>query len=208
MILYGRYFSPYVRRVALWLGLQERAFEQRPLKPNIGEDADIAKLQTVNSLGRVPALTLDDGVTLVETSSIIDYLEETAPSWGKRLLPRKGQERRLALMEIGYATGVADKAVALRYEMARPAHLVWPDWKAHLITQMTGGLDWLEAHVPESGYFGRSRPKGVDAAVVTAYDFVEFFHPDTLNHPKLQTLSKRTNRRALFANTHPRKVPV
>ena len=31
LILYGRMLSPFVRRVAIWCRLQDRAYESRPL---------------------------------------------------------------------------------------------------------------------------------------------------------------------------------
>jgi glutathione S-transferase len=33
MILYGRFLSPFVRRVAVWMNLQGRAFEHAPVPP-------------------------------------------------------------------------------------------------------------------------------------------------------------------------------
>ena len=204
MILYGRYLSPYVRRVAVWLGLQEREFDLQPLMVT-GDD--FGRLLKINPVGRVPALLLEDGELLVETSVIIDWLESTAPSWGKRLLPRKGGDRRGVMQIIGYANGVADKAVSLVYErQRRPEQYHWPEWQQRLETQLLGGLDWLEAQAPESGYFGGSRPKGADVTVVATYDFVENMHPELLRHPKLHALSRRANRRAVFARCHPKTV--
>ena len=119
MILYGGGLSPFVRRVALWLSLQDRPFERRPVKVLAG---DFDGITALNPLGRVPVLLTPEGDSLIETSAIIDYLEDTAPQ--QRLLPITGPSRRLALQQIGYANGVAEKGVALVYEtIRRPTEL-------------------------------------------------------------------------------------
>ncbi len=202
MILYGRYLSPYVRRVALWLGLQGRPFEHRPILVT-GEDFD--RLRELNPLGRVPALALGDGETLIETGSIIDWLEDSAPD--RRLLPPSGVERRDVMRVIGYADGLAEKVVALVYErQRRPSQYHWPDWQARLESQITGALDWLEACAPDDGFHGGSEPSGVDAAVIASFDHGWFMHPELVRHPKLQALSQRADRIPLFAQCHPRVV--
>ena len=202
MILYGRYLSPYVRRVALWLGLQHRSFEHRPILIT-GEDFD--RLRKINPLGRVPVLVLDDGEALIETASIIDWLEDSAP--GNRLLPPSGTERRDAMRVIGFANSLAEKVVALVYErQRRPAEYHWPEWQSRLETQIAGALDWLEAATPEEAFFGGAEPGGVDAAVLASFDHCWHMHPGLVRHPRLEALSQRADRLPLFADCHPRSV--
>src|SRR5688572_29708694 len=69
MILHGGRLSPFVRRVELWLAVQERPVERRYVSVF---DADFGRLLAVNPLGRVPVLETDDGLGLFETSAIID----------------------------------------------------------------------------------------------------------------------------------------
>ena len=72
MILIGQYDSPFVRRVAIALRLYGLAFEHRPWS-TFG-DAD--KIAPYNPLRRVPTLVLDDGEVLIESTAILDYLDE------------------------------------------------------------------------------------------------------------------------------------
>ena len=203
MILYGRFLSPYVRRVAIWLGLQGRAFEHQPVLVT-GEAFD--RLRDLNPIGRVPVLVLDDGEALIETGSIIDWLEESAPP-GRRLLPPSGFQRRNAMQLIGYADGLAEKVVALVYErQRRPPEYHWPEWQTRLETQITGALDWLDSRAPESGFFGGAAPNGVDAAVLGAFDHAWFMHPRLIRHARLQEFSARADRLPVFAESHPRTV--
>src|SRR5512135_1266071 len=92
MFLIGQYDSPFVRRVAIAMRLYGIAFEHKPWS-TFG-DAD--KIAPYNPLRRVPTLVLDDGDGLIESTIILDYLDElVGPE--KAMLPRTGVERRRQL---------------------------------------------------------------------------------------------------------------
>ena len=110
MILIGLYDSPFTRRVAIALSLRGIAFEHRPW--SVGADFD--RIREYSPLGRVPVLVLDDGDVLVESSSILDWIEHDTP--GAPLLPASGRDRREALRLIGIASGAADRGVAMVLE--------------------------------------------------------------------------------------------
>ena len=94
MILIGQYDSPFTRRIAIALRLYGLAYEQRPW--SVWADAD--KLAKFNPLRRVPTLMLDDGEVLIESSAILDALDEMAGP-ERALMPHAGPERRHALQE-------------------------------------------------------------------------------------------------------------
>ncbi|GAB1595088.1 glutathione S-transferase family protein [Lysobacter claricitrinus] len=110
MILIGMYDSPFTRRVAIALALRGIAFEHRDW--SVGADFD--RIREYSPLGRVPVLVLDDGEVLMESSSILDWIEHETP--GEPLLPRGGRDRREAMRLIGLASGAADRAVAIVLE--------------------------------------------------------------------------------------------
>ena len=87
MILIGQYDSPFVRRVAIALRLYGRTFEHRPWS-TFG-DAD--KLAAFNPLRRAPTL-VRDGVVLIESAAILDWLDEQAGAGMNNLLDRLGQQ--------------------------------------------------------------------------------------------------------------------
>src|SRR5262245_5150022 len=124
MILYGRYFSPFVRRVGTWMMLQDRAFEHISSPPRgAGSEA----LAEINPMLRIPALRLDDGTVLIESFTIIDWLEDSAPPH-RRLLPVSGEDRRRRLQGVALANTLAEKTVALSAEcLRRPKELHWAD---------------------------------------------------------------------------------
>src|SRR4030081_950894 len=111
MILIGQYDSPFTRRVAIALKLYGLASEPRPWS-TFG-DAD--KIAPFNPLRRVPTLVFEDGEVLIESTAILDYLDEVVgPS--KAMIAENGPERRHALKICALATGLGDRAVSLVYE--------------------------------------------------------------------------------------------
>lgn len=111
MNLIGQYDSPFVRRVALALRFYGLPFEHTPWSTF----GDAEKIALYNPLMRVPTLVLDDGEVLIESTAILDYLDEiSGPS--RALIPDCGHVRREVLHICALATGLADKAVSLLYE--------------------------------------------------------------------------------------------
>lgn len=200
--LHGGKRSPFVRRVAIWLTLQDQPFERREV--NLFGD-DFASFAAISPLSRVPALTLPGGETLIETAAIIDHLEDIAAP-EQRLIPATGEPRRRAMQVIACANAIAEKSVALAYEVERrPPEFRWPDWRMRLTAQLGSGLLALEAMLPESGWYGGANLNGADIAAVVAYDFsgtvADFNRPQPLS--RLAALSAAANTRPIFSSTHP-----
>src|SRR5215813_1330769 len=104
MFLIGQYDSVFVRRVAIAMRLYGIAFEHKPWSTF----GDAEKIAPYNPLRRVPTLVLDDGEALIESSIILDYLDELAGEV-KALIASHGAGRRRHLRLCALATGLADK---------------------------------------------------------------------------------------------------
>jgi glutathione S-transferase len=89
MQLIGVNRSPHTRRVAITLKLYGVPFEQRDLS-GFGNRAEV---RLANPLGRIPALVLDDGETLIDSAAIIDHLDQTYGGT-QPLTPAAGPDRR------------------------------------------------------------------------------------------------------------------
>lgn len=86
----------------------------------VGLDADVTKHEltrsqlyspqsdvlSVNPVGRVPTLELDDGTVLTESKLILDYID--ARNSGAKLLPRDGSDRWRTMAEFGQALGILE----------------------------------------------------------------------------------------------------
>src|ERR1700722_14484283 len=103
--------APFTRRVAITLHVYGMAFTQRPLS-GFGNRREV---RPANPLGRIPALVLDDGETLVDSSAIIDHLDE-AYGRERALTPVAGPGRRAVLKLCAIMMGACDKALQAAYE--------------------------------------------------------------------------------------------
>jgi glutathione S-transferase len=198
MILVGQYDSPYTRRVAVSLGLLGFAFEH----DTRSVFADFASMRTTNPLGRVPSLVLSDGTTLIDSTAILDWLDQqVGPE--RALLPPGGFERQQTLQRIALATGTIDKVMTAAYErLVRPAAYRWPDWIARCRTQAEGGVAALAA-----------QPWPADARLCQAWittacmvRYVRMADPDLLpagRHPVLDAVSERCEALPPFKATWP-----
>ena len=110
MRLIGMLDSPYVRRVAISLHALGVGFEHEPLSVFRTFDAFAA----VNPVVKAPTLVTDEGVVLMDSTLILDHVEQVA---GASLMPPPGAGARLqALRLLGLALAACEKSVALVYE--------------------------------------------------------------------------------------------
>jgi glutathione S-transferase len=142
LILIGMFDSPFVRRVAVSMNLLGIAFEHRNW--SVGKDFEL--IRQFNPLGRVPTLVQPDGEALIESTAILDFLDECAGA-DRALLPRSGKDRREALRIMAVATGAAEKGVTQVYETVfRPPEKRYRPWMERCNTQMHAALAELNRH--------------------------------------------------------------
>ncbi|MBC7636978.1 MAG: glutathione S-transferase N-terminal domain-containing protein [Acetobacteraceae bacterium] len=186
MILIGQYDSPFVRRVAIAFRLYEMEFEHRPWS-TFGDGDKIAPF---NPLRRVPTLVLFDGEVVIDSTTILDFLdEEVGPS--RAMLPEYGPARRAALKICALSTGLADKAVALVYEQALHAQTS-EIWLARCRDQVEAVLDALEVSRAASNapfWFGHMISHA-DIAFACAWRFVTEAHPSVVDIARWPALAQ------------------
>jgi glutathione S-transferase len=184
MFLIGQYDSPFVRRVAIAMRLYGLAFEHKPWS-TFG-DAD--KIAAYNPLIRVPTLVLDSGEALIESSIILDHLDQLVGE-AKAMMAAHGAERWRQLRLCALAAGLGDKAVSLLYERVlrrEPLKL----WVERCQTQISGVLAVLEKEraAAKTPYLFGERIGHSDIALACMLRFTSEAHPrlfDPTRYPAL-----------------------
>ena len=139
MQLIGMLDSPYVRRVAIALIIGKTPFIHRP----ISLFRHIDQFSKLNPLLKAPTLLTDDGVALMDSNVILDYLAGVDPRIAA-LTPAKAPERLAALRATGVALTVMEKAVQRHYErMLRPAEKQHGPWVDRVMGQLTAGFECI-----------------------------------------------------------------
>ena len=203
MLLIGMFDSPFVRRVAVSMKLLEMPFEHANW--SVGKDFD--RIREYNPLGRVPTLVTDDGLRLMESAAILDYLDERAGP-ERALLPRSGPERRTALNLMAMATGAAEKGVMQLYERVfRPEDKRHAPWVERLHVQMSASLAALDRAVGERGvsqWLVGKRMTQADITAVCAFTFLDDalrVAADRVMFASLATLAARCESLPAFQDT-------
>ena len=200
MKLIGRYTSPYVRRVAATMIHYGLAFEHVELLP-FGDDK--AEVRRFNPLGRIPALVLDSGETVVESATIIDCLDGMVGP-ARALTPAAGAERRQVLNLLAVASGAADKLVSSLYEHhLRPKEMVYRPWAKMCDRQVVDGFQWLEQQLT-GGWFVGDRMTQADLSLAIFWQFGDEKRPNffaRMDCPKLTALSDRLAETEPFMQT-------
>lgn len=195
--------SPFARKVrvaAIELGLANDIELVLQTVAPTKENADYAA--TVNPLRKIPALLLDDGRVLYDSTVICEYLDDLAG--GGQIIPAPGPDRWDVLTQHALAQGMMEAAVLVRYEtFLRPAEYRWPDYVDDQWNRVESGLDWFEAHAK-----GLEGPMNIShIAVACLLGYLDFRWPDAGwrdSRPRLTSWAKWIARRDCFRQTEPR----
>lgn len=198
MRLIGQFDSPFVRRVAVSLDHLGISFAHEPW--SVG--AQQQEIRRFNPLGRVPVLVLDDGNALVESSSILDYLDDrVGPE--RALLPAHGEDRWRAQKLVALAIGAVEKALQIAGERVyRPAEKRHAPYLERCTEQLRGALDALEGECATRGNIEwldghRMLLPDITLACVTRY-IAEAAAIDLATWPALKTRVDRYEALPLF----------
>lgn len=138
--------SPFARKVrvaAIELGLEG---EIEPVVQTVAptkENGDYAA--KINPLRKIPALLLEDGRAVHDSTVICEYLDSLAG--GGRIIPASGPDRLDVQTHHALAQGMTEAAVLVRYETwLRPEDRRWSDYVDDQWDRIESGLDWFESN--------------------------------------------------------------
>ncbi|KAB0680686.1 glutathione S-transferase family protein [Aureimonas leprariae] len=101
--------SPYSAKVRMAARLCGIALDETVVDTTVEPD----ELTSVNPLGKIPALVLDDGQALYDSPVICEYLDRQS---GNRIVPQTNAEWLAAKRLEALADGVVDAAILIVYE--------------------------------------------------------------------------------------------
>ncbi len=193
MKLYTSPLSPFARKVHILALLKDIALEY------VTATADIENGYTggVNALGKIPTLEMDGGKVLVDSPVICEYLD----SLHTPLLARSGDERWHQLHLNALGDGLSDAVYNLRYEMARPESLHWPQMIARHEAAIKSTVIRLNEDIDGLG----SPWNFSNISIICALDYADFraSHIGWRNlAPKLAEWHKGFTRSSIWTSTN------
>ena len=175
--------SPFARKARVMiieLGLQDQVAIVDPgmVTPVSNNDG----LNSINPLGMIPTLVLENGEGLYDSPVICEYLNDVAEG---SLFPSETSARYKALQLQALADGIMDLSVAVRYELAmRPVELHWQTFIEHQAEKISRGLAQLEKQCDEF----KDEPTIGELTVACAMGYRDFRFGEAdwrADHPKL-----------------------
>lgn len=192
--------SPYARKARVALIEKGLAFETIVDNPWMSE----TNIGTINPLGKVPALVLEDGRVVHDSKVIVEYLEtlNAPPS----LIP-SSPELRVAHKQIeAIADGVCDAVVLIRLEGARAPAMQSADWIVRQHGKIEAGIAELSRLLDGREWFTVSGFGLAEIATGCALGYLDLRLSEydwRAAAPNLRALFERLSARASFAQTQP-----
>jgi glutathione S-transferase len=198
--LIGTPTSPYTRKARLVLlekGLPHQFVVDPPRAPG-------GSVPTLNPLGRVPVLVLDDGTCIFDSPVIAEYADglNDAPI----LIPRTDPVARMRVKRWeALADGILDSAVVVRTERLRPPETQDPDAVRRHDAAIGRALDYAAADLGVRAWCEGEGVTLADLALVSALLYLDLRQPERdwrAAHPSLAGwLARMAQRSSVRATT-------
>ena len=201
MKLIGSLASPYVRKVRVVLA--EKKLDCQFELENVWAPDTI--ISTLNPLGKVPSLVMEDGSVMIDSRVMVEYLDTLTPVC--KLLPPNGRDRADVKCWEALADGMLDAAIIVRLERTqRPIELQSEDWIARQMRKVHLGLATLSDKLGESAYCAGKNYSLADVAVGCTLGWLSFRFPEIAwrdDHANLARLFDKLSERQSFKDTVP-----
>ena len=204
--LYGYYRSSTSYRLRILLNLKDIAHRTVAVALDKGEQRDAAFL-AINPMGGLPVLEID-GLRLVQSPAIIDYIEEHYAS--PRLLPGAIEPRQRVreiaslvacdihpLNNLKVWKGYVGKVLGANEQQSQ-------DWYAHWIHE---GFKAYEALLGDNEFTYRDSPTLADLHLIPQLYNARRFNLDLSAYPKICKIEKNCMRLEAFQKASPESHP-
>jgi glutathione S-transferase len=192
--------SPYGRKARIVLLEKKIPFQlqvENPWQP----DSIVASL---NPLGKVPVLVLEDGEAVFDSRVIVEYLDHISPV--AHLIPPEPKIRMAVRGIEALADGVTDAAVAVYLEKKRAPEQQSADWLVLQEKTLFRGLEALSEALGDKPWYRDKSMSLADIACgcMLGYLDLRFAEIDWRSaHPNLAQLADKLATRASFKDTLP-----
>lgn len=200
MRLFGTTSSPYVRKVRVVI--YELGLEHQVAFCHLHPLTQATETQSINPLGKIPALEVAAGAVLVDSPLICEYLCSLVLQ--STILPAGGMDRFAVLTLQALADGIMDAAVQLTMEKRRDPQ----EQRADVLSRNKGTilrtLALLEG-IEESQLLCTPYHESINLgslALACALDYLEF------RHPNLSVLAQFPSLNAWLSDIHCRPALV
>jgi maleylacetoacetate isomerase len=213
-VLYSYWRSSCSWRVRIALNLKKIAFDYRAVHLlNGGGEQFRDEYTALNPMKEVPTLCID-GLTLTQSIAIIEYLEESRPDHGAKLLPEdaasRAQVRALTNMIASDTQPVQNLRVLKRFtaefeapEVKEAKKLEWGKWA------IENGFDGLEKALEKTAgkYSFGDAVTMADLALVPQVYNANRFGVDMSKYPTIARVNAELESLAEFQAAHPSAQP-
>jgi glutathione S-transferase len=185
------YYSPGACSLSPHIALHEAglAFEAIAAPTKTHKLADGTDYYSINPLGYVPLLVLDDGRQLREGPAIVQYIADQAPE--KQLAPAAGTFERYKLQEwLTFIGTELHKSFSPLFTPGMPEEV-----KAAARTRLGGRLQWVEGQLAEHAYLMGQQFTVADAYLFTVVGWCRLVGVDVSTLPRLGEFMARMRAR-------------
>ncbi len=175
------YYSPGACSLSPHIALHEAglAFEAIPAPTKTHKLPDGTDFYSVNPLGYVPYLTLDDGRSLHEGPAIVQYIADQVPA--KNLAPANGTFERYKLQEwLTFIGTEIHKTFSPLFAPGTPA-----ETKTASIDRIHNRLQWVEGELAGKQYLMGEQFTVADGYLFTVTNWGQYVGVDLSAYPNL-----------------------
>ena len=203
MKLIGSLASPFVRKARI-------AFLEKKIDIELAlEDvwSPESTLQSLNPVGKVPTLVLDDGSVFYDSSVIVEYADTLSPVG--HLIPSSGKERAIVKTWEALADGILEAAVLTRLERTwgPRGQNISQEWINRQLSKISVGLKTISDNLGSNTWCYNNQFGLADIAFGTVCGYLLFRFPEIKwqdEFPNLSAFYEKLSQRQSFKDTpHP-----
>ena len=175
------YYSPGACSLSVHIALKESglAFEAIAAPTKTHQLADGTDYYTINPLGYVPLLVLDDGSQLREGPAIVQYIADQVPS--KHLAPANGTFARYKLLEwLTFIGTELHKGFSPLFTPGMPEEA-----KNMAKTRLASRLQWVDGELAKTPYLMGDNFTVADGYLFTVSNWAQYVGIDLSIYPNL-----------------------